>query len=330
MKNDTLCNENNKENNLINDEQKCPFCNINISSSIYQDHIYCHQIEQEDNMNNVNNIDNNNNIINENNNNHNNIINENNNINNSEKEDDNKSNKILGFFGCIGNKAKEILNIDEKNNSENNKKEEEPNKITSFFTNIRDTISQQFETKKDEPNKISSFFSNIQNKITEKIEEIKEKFNDDSDKVEEERRRKKNYSIQFNSIFGRNRFNNRTNSGYINDNNIDDLLLRFEEEDNIFNKKKENLFKEEDANEILRYIPNSIIQEEKNKNENNYKCLICLYEFKIGDKVCTLPCLHIFHIDCLKNWIIRNTWCPICKSDCSLDSLLSNNIVENP
>ena len=114
MKNDTLCNENNKENNLINDERKCPLCNINIPSNIYQDHIYCHQIEQEDNMNNVNNIDNNNNIINENNNHHNNIINENNNINNSEKEDDNISNKILGFFGCIGNKAKEILNIDQK------------------------------------------------------------------------------------------------------------------------------------------------------------------------------------------------------------------------
>ena len=325
MKNDIENENDNTQNNLlIKNDQFCPYCYINIPSDFYQDHIICHQIEQEDNKNNK--IENNNNKI---------------NINKEEqKEEENIPNKIFGFFGNIGNKAKEILNIENKTEindiNANQNKRESPNKITSFFSNIRDTISQKFESKKDEPSKISSFFNNIQNKISETFTKFKEKFNDsEDDSDEEEKKEKENREKtrrrirELDALLRRNRLRNRINSDYRNDDNIDDLLLRFEEEDAINNNKKENLFKEDDAKEILRYIPNSIIQEEKNKNENNYKCLICLYEFKIGDKVCTLPCLHIFHIDCLKNWIIRNTWCPICKSDCSLDSLLKNNIVDN-
>ena len=196
---------------------------------------------------------------------------------------------------------------------------------------MRDKISKQFESKNGEPSKISSFFSNLQDKISETFSEIKEQFNDDSDiEDEEEKKEESRRNIrEIDSILRRNRLRNQISSDYRNDSNIDDLLLRFEEEDIIDDENKKNLFKEEDAKEILRYIPSSIIQEEKNKNENNDKCLICLYEFKIGDKVSTLPCLHIFHIDCLKNWIMRNTWCPICKADCSLDSLLKNNIIEN-
>ena len=324
MKSDILGNENdnnNQNNLLIKNEQLCPICKQNISSDIFQDHIFCHQIEQEEND-----------IINGNN-----IINNNNNIitieDKSEKEEDNIPNKIFGFLGNIKNKAKEILNIenkDEKNDS-NITKTGEPNKITSFFSNMRDTISKQFESKNGEPSKISSFFSNLQDKISETFSEIKEQFNDDSDiEDEEEKKEESRRNIrEIDSILRRNRLRNQINNDYRSDSNIDDLLLRFEEEDIIDDENKENLFKEEDAKEILRYIPSSVIQEEKNKNENNDKCLICLYEFKIGDKVSTLPCLHIFHIDCLKNWIMRNTWCPICKANCSLDSLLKNNIIEN-
>jgi len=321
MRND-IENDNNPDNLLIKNDQFCPYCYINIPSEFYQDHLICHQIEKEDNKNNI--VQNNNNII---------------NIN----KEDNIPNKIFGFFGRVGNKAKEILNIEnkpEKNDSNINiNKKESPNKITSFFSNIRDTISQKFETKKDEPSKISSFFSNIQNKISETFSEIKDHLtnsDDESDKEDEEKKKEKERREklrrrirELNSLVRRNRLQGQLNSDYRNDDNIDDLLIRFEEEDDINDNKKENLFKEDDAKEILRYIPNSVIQEEKNKDENNYKCLICLYEFKIGDKVCTLPCLHIFHIDCLKNWIVRNTWCPICKSDCSLDSLFKNNIVDN-
>ena len=61
MRND-IENDNTQNNLLIKNDQFCPYCYINIPSDFYQDHIICHQIEQEDNKNNK--IENNNNIIN--------------------------------------------------------------------------------------------------------------------------------------------------------------------------------------------------------------------------------------------------------------------------
>ena len=257
------------QNEIIPNKLLCNFCNKPISSDIFQDHILCHQINEEE-TNKKDNIINNPFI--------------NNKTENKKTEENNKfTTKFFGFFENIGNKAKEIFKKEEK--------EEHPSKISIFFNNFTDKISQTFDEIKQE--------------ITKKLDK-----SDDSDD-----------ETPFRFISNKKR-------DYRDDNNIDDLLLRFEEEDAINNNKKENLFKEEDANEILRYIPNSIITQEKNENEDNYKCVICLFEFKLRDKVCTLPCLHIFHIDCLKNWIIRNRWCPICKIDCSLDSLFNNNIAD--
>jgi hypothetical protein len=42
-------------------------------------------------------------------------------------------------------------------------------------------------------------------------------------------------------------------------------------------------------------------------------CTICLNEFKIGDKVYFLPCIHCFHVPCLKEWVKSQKNCPICK-----------------
>ena len=261
------------QNEIIPNKLLCNFCNTPISSDIFQDHILCHQINEEE-TNKKDNIINNPFI--------------NNKTENKKTEENNKfTTKFFGFFENIGNKAKEIFKKEEKEEE----KEEHPSKISIFFNNFTDKISQTFDEIKQE--------------ISKKLDK-----SDDSDD-----------ETPFRFISNKKR-------DYRDDNNIDDLLLRFEEEDAINNNKKENLFKEEDANEILRYIPNSIITQEKNENDDNYKCVICLFEFKIGDKVCTLPCLHIFHVDCLKNWIIRNRWCPICKIDCSLDSLFNNNIAD--
>jgi hypothetical protein len=42
-------------------------------------------------------------------------------------------------------------------------------------------------------------------------------------------------------------------------------------------------------------------------------CVICLEEFKNGDDVITLPCLHIYHKTCITDWLLENNTCPICK-----------------
>ena len=49
------------------------------------------------------------------------------------------------------------------------------------------------------------------------------------------------------------------------------------------------------------------------KNQDN--CIICLNDFKEKEKVMKLGCDHIFHVDCMKDWLENNKKCPLCKKD---------------
>jgi len=53
------------------------------------------------------------------------------------------------------------------------------------------------------------------------------------------------------------------------------------------------------------------------KDEENEmtSCCICLTAFKTTEEVRTLPCMHIFHTNCIDKWLLRNRTCPICKFD---------------
>ncbi|PIN17009.1 Ubiquitin--protein ligase [Handroanthus impetiginosus] len=42
-------------------------------------------------------------------------------------------------------------------------------------------------------------------------------------------------------------------------------------------------------------------------------CLICLEEFVDGGEGVMMPCLHIFHGDCIKKWLRTSHYCPICR-----------------
>ena len=51
-------------------------------------------------------------------------------------------------------------------------------------------------------------------------------------------------------------------------------------------------------------------------NEDKKQCVICFGEFKNGDKVIILPCIHFYHSECIKMWfkIKKNIW-----SDCKCE-----------
>ena len=86
----------------------------------------------------------------------------------------------------------------------------------------------------------------------------------------------------------------------------------------LFNRPRlENPFYDEEKNNnkkdveiLLKILPNSKIE-----NKTDLKCIICLSGFRIGDKEVTLPCLHMFHFNCIKKWFYENRWCPLCKSE---------------
>lgn len=46
----------------------------------------------------------------------------------------------------------------------------------------------------------------------------------------------------------------------------------------------------------------------------NIQCVLCLNELDDYDDKITLDCGHVFHLECLDNWIDRTNSCPVCRS----------------
>ena len=44
-------------------------------------------------------------------------------------------------------------------------------------------------------------------------------------------------------------------------------------------------------------------------------CPICLNYFDANDKIAKIDCNHLFHKDCLNEWIQFNTVCPMCRKN---------------
>ena len=60
----------------------------------------------------------------------------------------------------------------------------------------------------------------------------------------------------------------------------------------------------------------SITYNENINPDKNTSCTICLYDFNEEDIVSKLPnCMHMFHVDCIKEWGYYKTTCPTCRSD---------------
>ncbi|KAH8295203.1 hypothetical protein KR018_008705, partial [Drosophila ironensis] len=50
-------------------------------------------------------------------------------------------------------------------------------------------------------------------------------------------------------------------------------------------------------------------------DEDAEKCAICLTLFEIENDVRRLPCMHLFHTECVDQWLVTNKHCPICRVD---------------
>mmetsp|Transcript_3667 Transcript_3667/g.8639 ORF Transcript_3667/g.8639 Transcript_3667/m.8639 type:complete len:114 (-) Transcript_3667:103-444(-) len=55
-------------------------------------------------------------------------------------------------------------------------------------------------------------------------------------------------------------------------------------------------------------------------NQNEIECTICLVEYEEGDLVKRLPCMHVFHQDCVGGWLARSMQCPVCKISIDTDN----------
>ena len=67
-------------------------------------------------------------------------------------------------------------------------------------------------------------------------------------------------------------------------------------------------------------------------NNNNNTCVICLDDISHNNKH-FLHCGHQFHCRCIKQWLTRNKYCPVCKSPskgcCNVDNDNDNDNVHS-
>ena len=50
-----------------------------------------------------------------------------------------------------------------------------------------------------------------------------------------------------------------------------------------------------------------------NENENIDTCSICLYGYKVDEKLVKLNCSHIYHKECIFDWFKKSRNCPLCR-----------------
>ena len=217
----------------------------------------------------------------------------------------------------------------------NTKKE---NKIILLGNPIK-TYIQEYEESKKILSEDQKRIQILEEKIKEKQRLIEEK--NKQKKIVEENILKLNQSIKErdNNIEKlQNDVDDMRNKNDDLDNKINDLADELEEADvdldqnldfaqpNVDEMTYEQLLELE---EQMGSVSNGLTEEEikslkhdkfiKNKYLED-KCIICQYNFMELESIVGLSCKHCFHFACLKPWIEKQHYCPLCKSNIRKES----------
>ncbi len=119
------------------------------------------------------------------------------------------------------------------------------------------------------------------------------------------------YQISNNNLNSQNNFNqNRIENVPINNINYRDNVNELNRNFNNINNENNR----ENNNEIFLKKLLRVCNKDK-FNSNKYKkhedCRICLMKFENNENILILPCLHIFHMDCIINWLNNKKTCPL-------------------
>ena len=296
---------------------ECNICHQVLLESERKDHMYCHNLETEEKNNanefrisqeeierqkaiekqiernnrmNQRNNERNNDANNERNNNRNNNRNDfpffpNLGSNNFDRGNPNSNLGINDFLSNLGNAIarQQMSNLNDLNNMINNNN----NNQRRNNNNSNSNVVMEFSTTGPNGERIVQRYqgSNPQNQPQQQMPPMFFNFNNFSNNSSSRRR-----NISFNDF-----------SSGLFDNFLNEFLQRMGNRDNPTDE------------EILNELPETQIEDVNKLDPEKKNCIICLEDFKNGDKAIILPCIHIFHNECIKNWLKTQNTCPICK-----------------
>ena len=125
-----------------------------------------------------------------------------------------------------------------------------------------------------------------------------------------------NNNIIFNNRNNNNLNNNRSNNSN-NNNDNSNILNRIRNRYYYPNERSLSYYGvgKIKINKIKEKLSKNKIKNINNLEDNKKNCIICLEEFKNRQMIYTLPCQHIFHVNCLNKEIKLRQKCPICRKE---------------
>ncbi|XP_067877259.1 RING finger protein 11a [Heterodontus francisci] len=64
---------------------------------------------------------------------------------------------------------------------------------------------------------------------------------------------------------------------------------------------------------LIQHLPKGSFDFGKETHNKIIKeCVICMMDFVYGDPIRFLPCMHIYHMECIDEWLMRSFTCPSC------------------
>ena len=84
------------------------------------------------------------------------------------------------------------------------------------------------------------------------------------------------------------------------------------------------------AEEIQEHSEVVVFDEADFPDPEDAKCVICLGEYEVGDDLRKLRCGHQYHIECVDEWLKRNSTCPLCVRNLGVENVASPQAVRPP
>ena len=309
--------------NAESNKEICPYCQKEIEDKFFDDHMMCHELENEEKSNNS--------INQQRNNDNNNRNNGNNNANNNASNTGNILSTIFDIFNPTSQRNISINNNNQNSQNYSSSSSNTNNNQSSngFFADLLKLAITNNNTNNNRNNSNNNF-------IQEGFSQIGNMFSTISRTVSDISHITSQLNELGNQINSHENNNNAPPPAPINNSNNSNNNNNPFPQNLIFPSTFQNIqimppiiigqggqilnpFNRVNIDAIMNLLPSSIITEKKEGESNN--CIICLSDFEIGDKVTSLPCLHVFHTDCIKNWLQSKNHCPICKYTITEESL---------